>query len=84
MTRSGAKLLPSARVARTWKVVDRNMREAPKPDLVAQRILALIADDNPPPRVTVGGAFQAAVAPVIDQLLPQRVRIWGLKQYYGI
>lgn len=73
-----------ARVERTWQVVDRNMRGAPKPAVVAQRILSLIADDNPPPRVTVGGAFQAAVAPVIDQLLPQRVRLWGLKKYYGI
>ncbi len=72
------------RVAKTWAVVDRNLREAPKPDVVARRIVALIADDNPPPCVTVGGAFQAAVAPVINRLLPQRLRIWGLKKYYGI
>ena len=72
------------RVEQAWSVVDRNLREAPKPALVARRILELIADDNPPPRVTVGGAFQAAVAPVINRLLPQRARIWGLKKYYGI
>jgi hypothetical protein len=60
------------------------MKEAPAPGLVARRILALLEDENPPPRVTVGGAFQAKVAPVIDQLLPQRLRIWGIKKYYGI
>ncbi|CAN5501230.1 SDR family oxidoreductase [soil metagenome] len=72
------------RVNRTWEIVDKNMREAPKPELVAQRILALLQDGNPPPRVTIGGAFQAQVAPAIDQLLPQRVRLWGLRQYYGL
>lgn len=72
------------RVSRTWNTVDRNMKEAPKPDLVARRILELIVDENPPPRVTVGSAFQAKVAPVIDTFLPQRVRLWGLKKYYGI
>lgn len=70
------------RVAQTWQIVDKNMREAPSPTVVAERIVALIADDNPPPRVTVGGAFQAAVAPVINRFLPQRARIWGLKKYY--
>ena len=73
-----------ARVAQAWKVVDHNMKQAPKPELVARRILELIDDPNPPPRVTVGDAFQAAVAPFIDRLLPQRVRLWGLKRYYGI
>ena len=73
-----------SRVERVWNVVDRNMRQAPKPDLVAQRIVALIDDPEPPPRVTVGDTFQAAVAPFIYRLLPQRVRLWGLRRYYGI
>ena len=73
-----------ARATRAWRVVDQNMKEAPKPVVVARRILQLMGDDNPPPRVTVGGAFQAKAAPVIDQLLPQRLRVWGLKKYYGI
>ena len=72
------------RVTRVWNVVDRNMKQAPKPDLVAQRIVALINDPAPPPQITVGDAFQAAVAPFIYRLLPQRVRLWGLKRYYGI
>ena len=74
----------ASRVERVWTVVDRNMRQAPKPDLVAQRIVALIDDAEPPPRVTVGDTFQAAVAPFIYRLLPQRVRLWGLRRYYGI
>ena len=44
----------------------------------------LIDDKNPPPRVTVGGTFQAAIAPFILRFLPQRVRIWGLKKYYRL
>ena len=73
-----------SRVGRVWNVVDRNMRQAPKPDLVAQRIVRLIGDPDPPPRVTVGDTFQAAVAPFIYRLLPQRLRLWGLRRYYEI
>ena len=64
--------------------VDRNLREAPKPELVARRILKLIDQKNPPPRVRVGGTFQATIAPFIFRFLPQRLRIWGLKQYYRL
>ena len=72
------------RVAKTWEAVDRNMKKAPKPELVAQRILRLIEERNPPPRITVGDFFQARIAPFIFRFLPQRLRVWGLKNYYGI
>ena len=72
------------RVAKTWAAVERNMKNAPKPDLVAWRVCELIDDANPPPRVSVGAAFQASVAPLIFRFLPQRLCIWGLKKYYGI
>jgi short-subunit dehydrogenase len=72
------------KLAKTWEAVDRNMRNAPKPDLVATKVLALIEQNNPPPRVTVGDAFQSKIAPFIFRFLPQRLRIWGLKKYYGI
>ncbi|HWY41594.1 MAG TPA: SDR family NAD(P)-dependent oxidoreductase [Chthoniobacterales bacterium] len=72
------------RVAKTWSAVDRNMKKAPPPDLVAKRALELIDSLNPPPRITVGDAFQSKVAPFIFRFLPQRVRVWGLKMYYGI
>ena len=70
--------------AKTWRAVERNMSAAPKPELVANRVLRLIEETNPPPRLTVGGVFQAKVAPLIFRFLPQRLRIWGLRKYYGI
>jgi short-subunit dehydrogenase len=74
----------ATRVAKTWEAVERNIKAAPKPELVAQCILHLIDRDNPPPLVTAGDFFQTKVAPFIFRLLPQRARIWGLKKYYGI
>ncbi len=74
----------TARVEQAWRVVDQNMKAAPKPELVARRIAKLIDEANPPPRVTVGDSFQTIVAPLIFRFLPQRVRIWGLKQYYRL
>jgi short-subunit dehydrogenase len=76
--------LYAARVERTWHVVDRNMKAAPQPELVARRIAKLIEQTNPPPRVTIGDPFQAIIAPFINRFLPQRARIWGLKRYYGL
>jgi short-subunit dehydrogenase len=72
------------KVAKTWAAVEHNMTAAPTPELVARQVLGLIEQSNPPPRVTVGGIFQAKVAPLIFRFLPQRVRIWGLRKYYGI
>lgn len=74
----------SAEMTKAWEIVDHNLRSAPGPELVANRIAALIEDANPPPRVTVGGLFQAGVAPLIFRFLPQRLRIWGLKNYYHL
>ncbi len=71
-------------VQHAWRVVDKNMQEAPEPALVARRIARLIDQRNPRPRITVGGTFQAAIAPFIFRFLPQPVRIWGLKNYYRL
>jgi short-subunit dehydrogenase len=73
-----------AKVARTWDVVERVMKDAPGPDLVAQHVLKLVNADRPPPRVTVGDMFQSKIAPLIFRFLPQRIRLWGLKRYYGL
>jgi len=73
-----------AKVAKTWNKVERNMKNAPRPDLVARRVCELIDQTSPPPRITVGDAFQTKIAPLIFRFLPQRVRLWGLKRYYGI
>ena len=71
-------------VEQTWRVVDRNMKAAPKPELVARCIANVIDAANPPPRVTVGDSFQSIIAPLIFRFLPQRTRIWGLKKYYRL
>jgi hypothetical protein len=60
------------------------MKAAPPPELVARQVMRLIDQTNPPPRVTVGDSFQAVVAPFIFRFLPQRMRLWGLRRYYGI
>ena len=73
-----------AKIARTWEVVERNMKNAPGPDLVARQVLRLIESGEPSPRLTVGNVFESKIAPLIFRFLPQRVRIWGLKRYYGI
>jgi NAD(P)-dependent dehydrogenase (short-subunit alcohol dehydrogenase family) len=72
------------RLTKTWAATDQNMKNAPTPDLVAKHVLHLIDSTNPPPRLTVGDIFQSKIAPFIFRFLPQRVRIWGLKKYYGL
>src|ERR1051325_7513880 len=73
-----------AKIGKTWKVVEHNMKNAPGPALVAQQILKLVRSLNPPPRLTVGNLFESKIAPLIFKFLPQRVRVWGLKRYYRI
>ena len=72
------------RVAKMWTAVDRNMKNAPKPELVAEQVLRVIDSPTSPAQVTVGDFFQAKIAPFIFRFLPQRLRLWGLKMYYGI
>jgi uncharacterized protein len=72
------------RVDKTWAAVDKNMKAAPGPEVVARAILKVVAEKDPPMQIVVGELFQAKIAPFIFRFLPQRVRIWGLKMYYGI
>lgn len=74
----------ATRADKIWKAVDRNMKSAPSPDLVARRVCALIDRANPPPRLAVGAIFQARIAPLILRFLPQRLLVWGIKKYYGL
>ena len=62
------------KIAKTWEITERNMKNAPTPDLVARNVLKLINSVQPPPRITVGDAFQSKIAPLIFRFLPQRVR----------
>src|SRR5262249_827727 len=72
------------KVARTWEVVERNMKSAPPPDLVAHHVLTLVGAVRPPPRITVADAFHAKLASVIFRFVAQGLRLWGLKRYYRI
>src|SRR5437899_12720180 len=74
----------NTKLSRTWEIVECNMKNAPSPDLVARDLLKLINTVHPPPRITVGDAFQTKIAPLIFRFLPQRVRLWGLRRYYDI
>lgn len=71
-------------LAKAWTVTDRNMQNAPPPELVARRISELLIADDPPPRKTVGDAFQSGVAPFLIRFLPMRLQLWGIRKYYGI
>ena len=71
-------------VQQTWRIVDQNMKAAPGPEKIAAAILRLVESDTRPARLTVGGWFQAQVAPFIFRFLPQNVRIWGLRRYYRL
>jgi NAD(P)-dependent dehydrogenase (short-subunit alcohol dehydrogenase family) len=68
----------------TWNIVDQNMKAAPSPEKVAREIVRLVEAPGNTARITVGGWFQAQVAPIIFRFLPQRVRLWGLRQYYKL
>jgi len=72
------------KIARAWEIAERNMKSAPTPDLVARHVLRLVNSGQPPPRITVGNAFQSKIAPLIFRFLPQRLRLWGLKRHYQI
>jgi len=73
-----------SKIAKTWETVERNMKKAPGPDLVARHVLKLVNAGRPPPRITVGDVFESKIAPMIFRFLPQRVRLWGLKRHYDI
>ena len=71
-------------VEQTWKVADKNLQNAPPPELVARHILRVVDSKNPPPRLTVGDFFQSRFAPFMLRFLPVRTQLWGLRKYYGI
>ena len=47
------------KITKTWEIVERNMKKAPGPELVARHVLKLIDAAQTPPRITVGDAFQS-------------------------
>src|SRR5437879_2463864 len=47
-----------AKIAKTWEIVERTMKNAPGPDLVARHVLKLVNAMQPPPRIQVGNVFE--------------------------
>lgn len=72
------------RMAKAWEVIGRIMKAAPPPQIVARAILRVLQSGNPPPVVTVGGAFQTRLAPFAARLAPSRLREWALRRYYRL
>ena len=69
-----------ARVKQAWQAVDRNMKAAPSPELVARRVIRLIDQPDPPHRVTVGDSFQSIIAPLVFRFLTAARKALGVKK----
>src|SRR5260370_1397876 len=72
------------KIAKTWEIVERNLKKAPGPDLVARHVLKLMNTPQPPVRITVGDAFQSKIAPLIFRFLPHRIRLSELIRSYKL
>jgi NAD(P)-dependent dehydrogenase (short-subunit alcohol dehydrogenase family) len=72
------------KAATAWKIVEQNMKAAPGPEVVARKIVGIVESETTTPRITAGGWFQAQVAPAIFRFLPQRLGLWGLRQFYKL
>lgn len=72
------------RMRAAWETELRNMAAAPPPPLVAKAILRVMENRRPLAIVTVGGFFQARVAPLAARLLPPRLLEFGLRRYYRL
>mgnify|MGYP003694121025 CR=1 FL=1 len=73
------------KVARTWEIARaQHEKRATTGPRRTGHVLRLVSAVQPPPRITVGDAFQSKIAPLIFRFLPQRLRLWGLKRYYQI
>ncbi|MFN2475938.1 MAG: SDR family NAD(P)-dependent oxidoreductase [Chthoniobacterales bacterium] len=71
-------------IARTWSIVEQNVKNAPPPEIVARAVARLIEAPGPPPRLAVGDFFQASIAPMLARFLPQRLQLWGIGTYYRL
>ncbi|HUJ10757.1 MAG TPA: SDR family NAD(P)-dependent oxidoreductase [Verrucomicrobiae bacterium] len=72
------------RMRAAWETQRHNMAAAPPAVAVAKAILRVMENPRPPARVTVGGFFQARVAPLAARLLPPRLLEFGLRRYYRL
>ena len=70
------------RVSKTWKIVNRKCRTRPR--RISWRGVSCVSRGvSFAPAETVGDVFQSRIAPLIFRFLPQRARVWGLKNITG-
>ncbi len=81
---AGRRDAASDRLKNVWRSVDNNLQRAPGPEIVAEAIMRVIESGEPAPRLTVGGFFQAIMAPLAVRLLPQRASLRLIRKFYRI
>lgn len=78
----GAAVDCSTAADRVWMAIDGQMTAAPGPEIVARKIMRLLA--SPEPLATVGSRFQATVAATSARLLPRRWLLAAIRRYFGL
>ena len=73
-----------ARIARTWKVVERNMKNAPGPELVALQVLKLIARGRATAPSNCGKRIRIQNRAIHFQVSPAASPNLGTERYDGI
>jgi short-subunit dehydrogenase len=73
-----------ARMDRAWQTIGRNMAGAPSPERVAEAIVKIVFQANPPAVVTVGNLFQARIGPLLARVAPRGWIEKFLRVYYRL
>jgi short-subunit dehydrogenase len=71
-------------LSQVWATIDKNMNEAPGPEIVARKIVSLIETKYIPPVVAVGNFFQAHLAPLLTRIAARSWVQWGQRVFYRI
>lgn len=66
-----------------WRVIDENLKKAPSPAVVAEKVSAILRCPRPRPIYTVGIPIQR-LAPTIFRLLPKSLEISLMRLFYGL
>lgn len=67
----------------SWRTIDVNLKRAPGPEAVARKILAVVRKANPATRYPAGD-FVSTKFPFIARFLPDSVREFAIRVFYGI
>lgn len=74
----------STSLAAVWDAQQRNMAAAPPPSRVAEVIVRIINNPNPPKTISVGNFFQSKAGPWISRVVPERLQDYYLSRLYGL